>query len=89
MDAAGKTVWSLTNEDLPGKPINDACGVQRLPNGNTVVTSQHAQGNDVKLTEVKPDKTIVWTHRDPATPSIHHFQILDTNGKPIEGRPLR
>jgi hypothetical protein len=37
----------------------------------------------------KPDKTIVWTHRDPATPSIHHFQILDTNGTPIEGRPLR
>ena len=89
VDAAGRTVWSLTNDDLPGKPLNDACGVQRLPNGNTVVTSQHAQGTDVKLTEVKPDKTIVWTHRDPATPSIHHFQILDTNGKPTEGDPLR
>ena len=89
VDAAGQTVWRLTNEDLPGRPINDACGVQRLPNGNTVITSHHAQGNEVKLTEVKPDKNIVWTHRDPATPGIHHFQILDTNGKLIEGRPLR
>ena len=36
VDRDGKTVWQVTNDDLPGKPINDACGVQRLPNGNTV-----------------------------------------------------
>ena len=42
VDPTGKTVWMVTNEDLPGKPINDACGVQRLPNGNTVITSHHA-----------------------------------------------
>lgn len=89
VDPAGKVVWQVTNDDLPGKPINDACGVQRLPNGNIVITSQHAQGNDVKLTEVTRDKTIVWTHRDPSKPSLHHFQILDTNGKTVEGRPLR
>ncbi len=89
VDPKGKTVWQVTNDDLPGKPINDACGVQRLPNGNTVITSHHASGNDVKLTEVTRDKVIVWQHRDPKTPGIHHFQILDTNGKAIEGKPLR
>ncbi len=89
VDPQGKIVWQLTNDDLPGKPINDACGVQRLPNGNTIITSHHAQGNDVKLLEVTPSKTLVWVHRDPQTPGIHHFQILDTNGKSIEGRPLR
>jgi arylsulfatase A-like enzyme len=89
VDAAGRNVWSLTNDDLSGKPINDACGVQRLPNGNTVVTSHHAQGNDVKLTEVSRDKTVIWTYRDPETPGIHHFQILDTNGAPLKGMPLR
>ena len=89
VDPAGKTVWRLSNDDLPGKPINDACGVQRLPNGNTVVTSHHAKGDEVKLTEVTPAKEIVWTFRDPKTPGIHHFQILDTNGVPLEGRPLR
>ena len=85
----GKTVWQVTNDDLPGRPINDACGVQRLPNGNTVITSHHAKGNDVKLTEVTADKKIVWTHRDAKKPGIHHFQILDTDGKAVDGKPSR
>lgn len=89
VDPKGNTVWQLTNDDLPDKPINDACGVQRLPNGNTVVTSQHAKGNEVKLLEVTPEKKLVWIHRAPETPSIHHFQILETNGKALQGRPLR
>jgi hypothetical protein len=42
VDRDGKTVWQVSNDDLPGKPINDACGAQRLPNGNTVITSHHA-----------------------------------------------
>ncbi len=89
VDAAGKTVWQLTNDDLPGKPLNDACGVQRLPNGNTVVTSHHAKAGEVKLTEVTRDKKIVWTYTDQRGTGIHHFQILDTNGKALAGRALR
>jgi hypothetical protein len=89
VDPKGKTVWQLTNDDLPGKPINDACGVQRLPNGNTVITSHHAGPDDVKLTEVTRGKAIVWQFRDPKVPGIHHFQILDTNGVAVEGKPLR
>ncbi len=89
VDAQGKTVWQVSNDDLPGKPINDACGVQRLPNGNTVITSHHAQGDEVKLTEVTPDKKIVWTYRDAKTPGIHHFQILETDGKGLKGRALK
>ncbi len=89
VDPAGKTVWRVGNDDLPGAPINDACGVQRLPNGNTVIASHHAKGDEVKLTEVTRDKAVVWTFRDPSASGIHHFQILDTNGKPVEGRPLR
>jgi hypothetical protein len=89
VDSTGKTVWQLANEDLPGKPIDDACGVQRLPNGNTVVTSHYAKANEVKLTEVTHEKKIVWTYTDDRKSGIHHFQILDTDGKPLTGRPLR
>ena len=89
VDAKGETVWRLSNADLPGAPINDACGVQRLPNGHTIITSHHAKGDEVKLSEVTPSKQLVWVHRDPRTPGIHHFQILDTNGRATEGRPLR
>lgn len=89
VDKDSKIVWKVTNDDLAGKPINDACGVQRLPNGNTVITSHHAGAKDVKLTEVNREKKIVWSHRDATKPGIHHFQILETNGKAIEGPALR
>lgn len=89
VDKAGKEVWRLTNEDLSGKPINDACGVQRLSNGNTVITSHHATANQVKLLEVTREKKIVWTHTDIRKAGIHHFQIFETNGKLEEGSALR
>ena len=89
VDPKGKTVWSLSNDDLLGKPINDACGGHRLPNGNTVITSHHAKANETKLIEVNRDKKIVWTYTNSKNASIHHFQILDTNGVAISGKPLR
>ena len=89
VDRDGKEAWRVTNDDLPGKPINDACGVQRLPNGNTVITSHHATANQVKLTEITRDKKIVWTYTDAKKGGIHHFQILETDGKPITGPALR
>jgi hypothetical protein len=89
VDKAGKEVWRLTNDDLSGKPINDACGVQRLPNGNTVITSHHAAANQVKLLEVTREKKLVWTYTDARKSGIHHFQIIETNGKALEGTSLR
>lgn len=89
VDPKGKIVWSLTNDDLPGKPINDACGGHRLPNGNTVITSHHAKANEIKLIEVNREKKIVWTYTNTKNSSIHHFQILETNGVPITEKPLR
>ena len=83
VDDAGEIVWSVTNEDI-GEPLfNDACGVQRLPNGNTVVSSYHSQGVQVKLFEVTRDKEVVWRYSGMQH-GFHHFQILTTNGQPIE-----
>ena len=81
VDEAGKTVWSVNNEDLGEDLIDDACGVQRLPNGNTVITSYHAKGDKVKLFEVTPDKKVVWRYSGMQA-GFHHFQILTTNGRP-------
>jgi hypothetical protein len=88
VDGGGKEVWRVTNDDLPGRPINDACGVQRLANGNTVITSHHATAGQVKLTEVTRDKKVVWTYTDQRKAGIHHFQILDADGRPGKN-PLR
>jgi Mala s 1-like protein len=89
VDAAGKTVWQVSNDDFPSKPFDDACGAQRLPNGNTVITAYHTGPGKVRLFEVTRDKQIVWTHVSDRKSGIHHFQILDTDGKPLDGRPLR
>ena len=89
VDKDAKTVWQVSNDDFPSKPFDDACGAQRLPNGNTVITAFHAKPGQTKLFEVTRDKEIVWTYTDQRGAGIHHFQILDTNGKRIEGRPLR
>lgn len=85
-DPHGKPVWQVTNDDLEGRPINDACGVQRLPNGNTVIACHHA-GSGIRVFEVAPDKKIVWANRGAY--HVHHFQILTTNGKPLAGPPLK
>lgn len=89
VDRDGKTVWQVSNDDLPARPFNDCCGGQRLPNGHTVITSHHNAANKVKLTEVTRDKKVVWTYTDARGAGIHHFQILTTDGKPLDGRPMK
>ena len=89
VDAKGKTVWQLSNDDLAKPWIKDACGGQRLPNGNTVITSYGIGADKMKLIEVTPGKKVVWTYTDERPHGIHHFQILTTNGKRLEGKPQR
>lgn len=87
-DADGQVVWKVGNDDFPDlKPFDDPCGGQRLPNGNTVIASYHASGNAIKVFEVTRDKKIVWKYSGPHR--AHEIQVLTTNGKPIEGKPLK
>lgn len=84
VDPSGKVVWQLSNDDLPDAPLKDPCGAQWLPNDHIVITSYAAKGDALKLIEVNRQKQIVWTARDNRPHGIHEFQILDTNGKPLE-----
>ena len=84
-DKDGKIVWELTNDDVNGI-IKDACGVQRLPNGNTVIAC-YGKKDGVKLFEVNQDKKIVWQYDGPYR--VHHFQVLTTNGKKLDGQPMK
>ena len=85
-DADGKIVWTLTNDDLPGKWLQDPCGSQVLPNGNFVITSYAAGRADPdapKMFEVTPGKKVVWKYADGKSYGIHNFQVITTNGKKI------
>ena len=87
MDATGKVVWKVGNEDFPNeKPFADPCGGQRLPNGNTVIASYGSRGT-IKVFEVTADKKLVWTYTGKH--NAHEIQVLTTNGKAIEGKPLK
>ena len=83
VNGKGKIVWSVTNKDIGENLFDDACGAQRLPNGNTVITSYHAKGDAVKLFEITRDKKVVWRYSGMSA-GFHHFQILTTNGKPLK-----
>jgi hypothetical protein len=88
LNPEGAITWKVDNDDLGKNLIKDACGIQRLPNGNTVIASYGAKGDAVKLTEVSPDKKVVWTYSG-GKHGIHHFQILTTNGQPLKNGTLR
>jgi hypothetical protein len=86
-DETGRIVWKVSNDDFPKEqPFADPCGGQRLPNGNTVIAS-YGSGGPIKVFEVTRDKRLVWKYSGPH--NAHEIQILTTNGKPIEGPPLK
>lgn len=87
LNPRGEIVWKVTNDDVRGL-FQDACGSQRLANGNTVIGS-HGASKGISMIEVTPERKIVWTSDHPLASAVHHFQILTTNGKPEAGMPMK
>jgi hypothetical protein len=83
VDPAGQTVWSLQNGDLPGVELNWMSGLQRLPNGNTVLTcwfpcKDYKGPSTPQILEVTPGKKVVWTFSAPdLLGSPNNIQLLD------------
>lgn len=92
VDAAGKTVWEVAGEKLPGINLKFGAGLQRLPNGNTVICNWlgHGQfGKAPHLIEITPDKRVVWTFADHmAMKTISSVVLLDVPGNPLRGEIL-
>jgi hypothetical protein len=89
VDAAGKTVWSVAADELPGIHLKFMTGMQRLPNGNTVLTNWLGHGHFGEaphIIEVTSDKRVVWiyaNHRDLRT--VSSIQLLDVPGDVTRG----
>lgn len=88
-DPSGKIVWSLRNGDLPGIQLAFMTGLQRLPNGNTVVSNWlgHGKfGTAPHLMEITRDKKVVWTFNDHRNfKTISSVQLLDVPGDATRG----
>jgi hypothetical protein len=89
VDPHGKTVWQIREGDLPGISLKFMAGLQRLPNGNTVMCNWlgHGQlGKAPHVIEVTPDKKVVWTFQDHANmQTVSSIQLADVPGDVTKG----
>ncbi len=64
VDKAGKEVWSLDKNDVPGVTLAWVTMVERLPDGSTLVVNCHAGPENPQIIEVTPEKKLVWSFKD-------------------------
>ena len=93
LDANGVESWSLTAEDVPDINIRWLLGIQRLKNGNYVLSNwmgHRHRDEGIQFFEVTHDKHVVWafdgrgTLLEPAT-----LQILDEDCETVCYLPTR
>ena len=92
VDKEGKKVWEVRGDELPGVSLKFMTGLQRLPNGNTVMTNwlgHGSLGKSAHIIEVTPDKKVVWTYFDHKTfQTVASVQLLDVPGDATKGEVL-
>ncbi len=69
LDANGKTLWNIKASELPKEMgVTHIAGLERLPNGNTLVSTSCKAGKApnprAMLFEITPEKKIVWQMLD-------------------------
>jgi len=93
VDPNDKVVWKVGEHDLPGIPIRDAAGFQRLPNGNTILCNWGGHGHvgkQTQIVEITPEKKVVWkVFRNSVFATPLHIQVLDVKGDPAKGELIR
>jgi hypothetical protein len=92
VDPAGKIVWQFTQQDVPGLKLSFMTGLQRLANGNTVMTNWlgHGQiGQGPHVIEVTRSKRVEWAYADHAAfRTISSIVLLDAPGDCTKGEIL-
>jgi hypothetical protein len=82
-DPEGKIVWKLENKDLPeGVKLGFTCGVQRLPNGNTLICNgKFNMGPNANpgpaVFEITREKKIVWSWGQEMKNHVTNVMVLD------------
>lgn len=74
-------VWQITENEVIGNPLRLPAGLQRLPNGNTIVCnylSGVSIGQQPQAFEVTHDKCVVWEFTDHSKfKTINQIYLLD------------
>ena len=80
VDPQDRVVWEVKQDDIPGNALGFVAGLQRLPNGNTVICNWSGHGgkkDQPQVVEITRDKQVVWEVRNPALHLISSINILD------------
>jgi hypothetical protein len=82
---AGKIVWSVDYNELPGIRLYWVTTLEMLPNGHLVIGNTHAGPDNPQLIEITRDKKVVWTFRDFETfgNDVAAAEVLDVQGTVI------
>lgn len=83
----GKILWQVLKNDLPDIELKFMTGLQRLTNGNTVMTNWlgHNQfGKAPHAIEVTRDKKVVWVYNDFSfVQTLSSIQLIDNEYNPL------
>lgn len=89
VDAAGKVVWKIEHDELPGISLKFMTGLHRLANGNTVMSNwlgHRAFGQAPHIIEVTRDKRVVWRFEDHQTMrTVSSVQVLEVGEDATRG----
>jgi outer membrane protein assembly factor BamB len=84
VDPQGSVVWQVTQQEIPGNQLGFAAGLQRLPNGNTIICNWPGHGgvpaNQPQAFELTRDKRVVWQLRNPALKLVSNLEVIDPDG---------
>ena len=82
VDRAGKVVWSIDQNELPGITLAWVTTLHALPSGNLIVGNCHAGPDQPQLFEVTRDKKVVWAFRNRTAfgNDVAAAQVLDIPG---------
>ena len=88
-DVAGKIVWQVQGDELAGVSLRFMAGLERLPNGDTLMANwlghRNQFGQTADLIEVSPDKRVVWKfYGGEAVKTISSAVILDAADLPVD-----
>jgi hypothetical protein len=92
VDPQDRIVWEVKKDDVPGNSLGFAAGLQRLPNGNTVICNWSGHGGEKEqpqVFEITRDKKVVWAVQDPRLHMISSINILDAPGDVLKGEVWR
>ncbi|MEC9092985.1 MAG: hypothetical protein VX438_09790 [Planctomycetota bacterium] len=86
VDPNDRVVWKLEPADVPEIKMGFMTGMNRLPNGNTVICFYQGSHHVIEVTR---DKKLVWKYRLPGQKTLVSIQVLDQKGSAAQGEILK